>query len=111
MFVFMGAFQDVRNKKQARENALSELEYCMYGKEKDNRNDALYTDININEIVEYGMIEELAGRISQVVNLHRLSDKDMGVLLKEKTQIAEGFLCQTKERARSLLNVGEELAL
>ena len=86
MFVFMGAFQDVRNKKQARENALSELEYCMYGKEKDNRNDALYTDININEIVEYGMIEELAGRISQVVNLHRLSDKDMGVLLKEKTK-------------------------
>ena len=30
---------------------------------------------------------------------------------KEKRWIIEGFLCKMKERARSLLNVSEELAL
>ena len=33
------------------------------------------------------------------------------VLLKVKTQRTEGFLCQKKERVRSLLCVSEELAL
>ena len=33
------------------------------------------------------MLEELAGRVEQVINMHRLSEKDMKKLIREKARI------------------------
>lgn len=39
-----------------------------------------------NLLVDYGMTEEMAGRMEQVVNFHKLSKEDMRNLLLYKTQ-------------------------
>lgn len=89
MFVLMGAFQDVRNGKQ--KSVISQnrgigfkcrdVEACM--------EDAFYEDITIEEMIEYGMLEEIAGRMQMVVNLHKLSKEDMTRLILSKIRKLE----------------------
>lgn len=88
MFVFMGAFQDLRERK-ARKNTerftaigFSDTEHT--GAEQYT--DVFYADITIEDMIEYGMLEELAGRITRVVNFHRISENEMRRLLRLKAE-------------------------
>ena len=95
MFVFMGAFQDLREKKAVRtavrttpigftggsENASSES-----GRYSGRYVDYFYSDLSIEDMIEYGMLEELAGRITRVVNFHLIEESKMRKLIKLKAE-------------------------
>ena len=110
MFVFMGSFQDIRDERQK-----SKEKQIGFGMQhdtngcSDNAADCFYGDITIEEIIEYGMLEELAGRLTQIINLHRLSEKDMRLLLEEKAKSISKELqipIELKKTAyRSLLDI------
>ncbi len=90
MFVLMGAFQSIRNQKQENKAKRTPVGFGVRCSEEITSNMAIerfYDDITLEEIIEYGMLEELAGRLTQIINLHKLSEKDMRVLLAEKTRI------------------------
>lgn len=88
MFVFMGAFQDLRERKALRKTAhstaigFSDTEHT--GAEQYA--DVFYADITIEDMIEYGMLEELAGRITRVVNFHRISENEMRRLIRLKAE-------------------------
>lgn len=92
MFVFMGAFQSLRDKKDEEKKTVSKLGFGFDNGENNEQDKDFYSDITIDEIVEYGMLEELAGRVLRVVNFHRLSEKDMRRLLVQKTRLISGEL-------------------
>lgn len=92
MFVFMGAFQSLRDKKDKSKKAVGRLGFGFDNGENNEQDKDFYSDITIDEIVEYGMLEELAGRVLRVVNFHRLSEKDMRRLLVQKTRMISGEL-------------------
>lgn len=85
MFVLMGAFQDARHKKSHKEKSLGFL-----SDPDTNRNttektaDSFYDDLTMQDIIDFGMQEELAGRLVQVVNFHKLSKKAMRKLIRCK---------------------------
>ncbi len=87
MFVFMGAFQSVRDKKQKKQEARATIGFGASVESKSHTDcaaDCFYEDITLNEMLETGMLEELAGRVEQVINLHKLTKTDMLHLLEEK---------------------------
>ena len=80
MFVLMGAFQNLRDRKQ--ENAL-----FLNSISPDNEppvEDDLYGNITRDDMMQEGMLEEIAGRITAVVNLQRIKEDDMRLLISEK---------------------------
>ena len=81
MFVLMGAFQTLRDKKQENAEALREI-----FKDDYDGDDDLFSDIKLEDMIPFGLIEELAGRLSMVVNFHRLSEEDMQRLIVDKAQ-------------------------
>ncbi len=90
MFIFMGAFQSVRDKKQKKQEARATIGFGASVESKSHTDcaaDCFYEDITLNEMLETGMLEELAGRVEQVINLHKLTKADMLHLLEEKTKI------------------------
>ena len=90
MFVFMGAFQNVRNKKQKKQETRATIGFGASVESKSHTDcaaDCFYEDITMNEMLETGMLEELAGRVEQVINLHKLTKTDMLHLLEEKAKI------------------------
>ena len=86
MFVLVGAFQSIRNEKQKQVNSKniigfsSDSEYTA----KQNERNILHDDISFDDMIEFGMIEELAGRMVQIINLHKLSEEDMKKVILEK---------------------------
>lgn len=87
MFVLMGAFQAIRSSRQKKRPDKRTIGFgTAYEKSTDDA-DRFYDDISINDMIEYGMLEELAGRMEQVINLHRLSEEDMKYLIREKARL------------------------
>ena len=90
MFIFMGAFQSVRNQKAQKTEATRRLGFLAEetgsADTLDNSADSFYEDITLQDIIDCGMQEELAGRLSQVVNFHRISKDDMRKLLFHKAE-------------------------
>lgn len=88
MFVFMGAFQNIRNKKSSQKK-------CSMGFNSNlslddvSEETVFYNDITIQDMLNYGMIDEFAGRISQVINFHKIEKKDMEMLIKSKIENLE----------------------
>lgn len=95
MFVFMGAFQAIRDEKQKKVTKHATIGFSGQQDDADCEKviDSFYDDITQEEIIEYGMQEELAGRLTQVINLHKLSEKDMKVLIKEKARLISEEQC------------------
>ncbi len=120
MFVLMGAFQDIRNKKgkEPDEDTLTDYygssgnsitkhrpigftagfdisqgEGSMHKSSFDNRSTLqttqtacdIYADLTVEDLMECGMLDELAGRMEQIVNFRRLSEEAMRKLLHSKT--------------------------
>ncbi len=86
MFVLMGAFQDIRKQKQEKETKSSLGFFSSLEKQNTSSqaSDSFYEDLEIQDLIDFGMQEELAGRLVQIVNFHKLSESDMLALLKHK---------------------------
>lgn len=84
MFVFMGAFQYIRDEKSRR---LRKPDIGFSGDIVDTsgeEEEAFYENITVSEMIEYGLTEQLAGRISQVINFHRIPESEMRELIRTK---------------------------
>lgn len=86
MFIFMGAFQDLRNERQKEAKRVNALGFSSVKTEDADIESSLYQPITMEDIIKFGMQEELAGRIQQIVNFKRLSDEAMLELILKKTQ-------------------------
>ena len=91
MFVFMGAFQDLRERKAVRTAVRSTPIGFTDGSknaspESGQYVDYFYSDLSIEDMIEYGMLEELAGRITRVVNFHLIEESEMRKLIKLKAE-------------------------
>ncbi len=90
MFVLMGAFQNIRNKKlqkATKQASLGFLADASANKETSKEvHDSFYEDVTIQDMIDVGMLEELAGRMVQVINFHKLSIEDMLALLFTKAE-------------------------
>ena len=84
MFVLMGAFQSIRDKKQKNGEAMRRI--FADDDELEGPQDCFYDDITVKDMIEQGMLEELAGRISISVNFHKLSEDDMRRLIRSKAE-------------------------
>ena len=84
MFVFVGAFQDLRIERQ-KKNSKKSIGFlnCQY--QSENAADNFYDPITMDDIIKTGMQDELAGRIQQIINFRRMSDESMLQLLRSKT--------------------------
>lgn len=91
MFVFMGAFQDLRERKAVRTTVRTTPIGFTGGSENASPEsgqyvDYFYSDLSIEDMIEYGMLEELAGRITRVVNFHLIEGSEMRKLIKLKAE-------------------------
>ncbi|MBO4981050.1 MAG: AAA family ATPase [Lachnospiraceae bacterium] len=95
MFVLMGAFQGIREQKQKAEKKPRQLGFVTCCEDTDSADkadatdrvsDCFYEDLSLQDLVDFGMQEELAGRIVQIVNFHKLSREDMLVLIRDKVK-------------------------
>ena len=88
MFVFLGSFQDIRDKRQDKQNKKG-LGFGAVEEQTADFTDmagkGFYDDVTLQEMVDYGMKEELAGRISRVINFSRIPEEQMKELIKYKT--------------------------
>lgn len=88
MFILLGAFQAVRHEKYNKANeSKSRLGFFTdFDDNKSDFSDGLYGDITIQDIIDYGMQEELAGRLSQVVNFHKLPEDVLLEVIRNKAK-------------------------
>lgn len=92
MFILMGAFQNIRNEKH--KSACKDHKYLPLGfgvdydtgDDSSEAEDIFHEDITMQDIIDHGMIDELAGRMTQIINFHRLSDDDMRALIQCKVK-------------------------
>ena len=84
MFVFMGAFQNVRNRKLERHKNLD-----VEGKFAD-ADEVYFEDLTLSDMINFGMRDELAGRVGRIINLHRLPEDSMRkIILKKSEEVAQ----------------------
>lgn len=114
MFVLMGAFQRIRQQKQEKERTMpigfrSEYQRADLKDGIDRVTDSFFEDLSLQDMIDFGMMEELAGRMVQVVNFHRLSDDAMLELIRHKTaKISEDMgiaIEMTEPAAREFLDI------
>lgn len=93
MFILMGAFQELRKDKQLKCNKASKQ--IGFGKEDDKTDlsDVFYDDITLDDMIEYGMLEEIAGRMQMVINLHKLTHEDMTKVIISRIADLEKEIC------------------
>ncbi len=90
MFVFMGAFQDLRIQRQQKASHINKVGFSTGDEMISSPTDSFYASVTMEDIIRFGMQEELAGRIQQVINFKRMSDESMLQLLHCKIkQISE----------------------
>ena len=104
MFVFMGSFQEVRDAKQKESKGLNEV--YMLPSDTDTPEESFYADLSIEDMIRYGMLEELAGRLTMVINFHKLSQEDMRSIISKKAAMIgteRGIKLELTERAEDEL--------
>lgn len=77
MFILMGAFQEIRNQKQTKLKKAERIIGFNCIESPGDHKEIFYEDITLSDMIEFGMLEELAGRLQLVINLHKLSREDM----------------------------------
>ena len=96
MFIMMGAFQRLRDEKREYGEMLDEI-YSDDSNCKQKADEQFYANITMKEIVDYGMIEELAGRLKMVINFHMLPEDAMREVIVQKCELlAEQFRCDLR---------------
>ena len=92
MFIFSGAFQ----KKREQKKKLSQLMLDGMDHDESEVSDCIYDNIGISDMVEAGMISELAGRMKMVINFRKVPPEDMKIIIRDKcTEIGRQHLCRT----------------
>ncbi|MDE5893105.1 MAG: hypothetical protein K2H45_09305, partial [Acetatifactor sp.] len=114
MFVLLGAFQSIRQQKQQRAKSKS-LGFTANYDPADNKDavdqvkDCFYEDLTLQDMIDYGMREELAGRMVQVVNFHKLPEDTMLELIRYKVGIIssdmEIDIEMTEDSMKSFLDI------
>ena len=102
MFVFMGAFQQLRDKKCEEAKLMNEL--FEDDDEVKTASDAFYSDLTIDDMIKFGMLEEIAGRIGSVINFHKIGERQMKKLIERKvTEVGTelGFEVRMTKKAAS----------
>ena len=89
MFVLMGAFQSIRDSRQKKQAPAAHIGFgsrsgCTC---RPDSAECFYSDVTLDDMISFGMLEELAGRMMQVINLHRLSEEDMRMLIEDKARL------------------------
>ena len=87
MFIFLGSFQDIRDGRQERHSKKSlgfSSEQEQTADFTDVASGGFYDDISLQEMIDYGMKEELAGRITRVINFGKIPEEDMKCLIRSK---------------------------
>lgn len=108
MFILMGAFQSIRDEKRDYGEMLDDIyaDEDGSGQESDKQ---FYNDITLPEIVQYGMIDELAGRLRMVINFHKLPESAMrSVILQKCEMLGAQMHCQvmmTEEAIADFLKI------
>ncbi len=85
MFVYMGAFQDLRNDKRENGAAMRAI-FGDDDDELDEPDELFFEKLTMNDMMEQGMLQEIAGRITLAVNFHKIKEKDMRCLIKDKAE-------------------------
>lgn len=93
MFILLGAFQELRDEKRVYGEMLDEISIDDDPAES-NSEDQFYKDISIDEMVHFGMREELAGRIRTVVNFRKPDRESMKEIIRSKCDmLAKEYRC------------------
>lgn len=93
MFVLIGSFQDLRDRKQ-KQMSTGKIGFSSENNDCDE-SEVFYEELTIEDIIDFGMQEELAGRIVSVINFHKLNKTEMAKLLRKKTeQIGQELGCE-----------------
>ncbi len=109
MFIFTGAFQSMRHLKAA--EAAEEKKKLGFSVERSGSNTQrdIYADLTIQDIIDFGMQEELAGRLSRVINFRKLSEEAMLGVIRSKSEEISRELCikirLTPEAEEELLKI------
>ena len=74
MFIFMGSFQDIRDKEPPKATG--------FGRITEQKEKNIYKEITLDDMIEIGMQKELAGRITKVINFHRISEDEIRQIIK-----------------------------
>ena len=108
MFVLMGAFQSLRDEKQeAADKKSRSFGFTPHPVDEADLSETFYEPLSMEDVIAFGMQEELAGRLTQIINFRRLSREDMRLLLRDKAKIISRELGCTIE----LSEAGEEWLL
>lgn len=78
-FVFLGAFEDIFLKKKSE----NEMHHIGFGANDAEKKDAY--DITVEDLVEFGVRTEIAGRILSITRLNKLTADDYVKILKSET--------------------------
>ncbi|MBQ9948599.1 MAG: AAA family ATPase [Oscillospiraceae bacterium] len=95
MFVLMGAFQSLRSERGRKKTVPHRqigfaADITAVEEPVTDSSEEIYSDITIQDMIDFGMQEELAGRMAQVVNFRRLSREDMRGVLYSKAKMISG---------------------
>lgn len=83
LFILMGSFQEVRDRRSRGRRPAGFGTQQQSGAEKD-----FSADITLEEMISAGMLEEIAGRVSRVINFRPIPKPMMEVLLTHKAASA-----------------------
>ena len=95
LFVGLGAFQSIRKEKV---DAANKKGIGFGAVNENNSASDMYSDIDFNDIINCGGMQELVGRFRQVINFHRLSDDDYIDIIKKYVKEYPLFIHDTKMR-------------
>lgn len=78
-FVFLGAFEDISKKKQDKKGTKHTIGFTVHTDNQTDTKSTIFDDssITMDDIIEYGLRSELAGRIGNMVAIDELKEDDM----------------------------------
>lgn len=91
LFICMGSFNGIKDVIQRRVN--SKVRVGFGGTQKEEVNEAeIYGDLNEDDILEFGIIPELAGRLPVLTSVLKLTEEELvRVLLEPKDSLVKQF--------------------
>lgn len=82
LFIVGGAFSDLPEMLSKKSNDKG-IGFCARVEDSENKKEALLRDVKVEDIVKYGMIQELVGRLPIITTLDSLREEDLVRIMKE----------------------------
>jgi ATP-dependent Clp protease ATP-binding subunit ClpX len=83
LFLFSGAFSDLPEIVRARVESDSGFGFAARNRERVDSDDEGYAAATHDDLIQFGLIPELVGRLGSIVQLHHLSEDDLAVILTD----------------------------